>query len=100
MSSSMNLFQFSRLTKDKYGSWCIQIKALLNSHDVWKIVEKGVEKVDDESLRIVYVCLLSQRRSKLDDRSEKHVFVGYDKLSKGYKLYNLITKKVVVNRDV
>ncbi|GJR31714.1 retrovirus-related pol polyprotein from transposon TNT 1-94, partial [Tanacetum coccineum] len=42
----------------------------------------------------------SQRRSKLDDRSEKHVFVGYDKRSKGYKLYNPVTKKVVVSRDV
>lgn len=45
----MNLFQFHRLTKDNYGSWCIQMKALLGSHDVWETVEKGVEKVADES---------------------------------------------------
>ncbi|GKD76667.1 retrovirus-related pol polyprotein from transposon TNT 1-94, partial [Tanacetum coccineum] len=49
---------------------------------------------------IAYVHIPSQRRSKLDDRSEKHVFVGYDKQSKGYKLYNPVTRKVVVSRDV
>nr|GEU99660.1 retrovirus-related Pol polyprotein from transposon TNT 1-94 [Tanacetum cinerariifolium] len=44
---------------------------------------------------IAYVYVPSQRRSKLDDRSKKHVFVGYDKQSKGYKLYNPVTRKVV-----
>ncbi|GJT32171.1 retrovirus-related pol polyprotein from transposon TNT 1-94 [Tanacetum coccineum] len=33
-------------------------------------------------------------------RSEKHVFVSYDKQSKGYKLYNPVRRKVVVSRDV
>ncbi|GJZ47234.1 retrovirus-related pol polyprotein from transposon TNT 1-94 [Tanacetum coccineum] len=49
---------------------------------------------------IAYVHVPSQRRSKLDDRSEKHVFDSYDKQSKGYKLYNLVTRKVAVSRDV
>nr|GEU59224.1 hypothetical protein [Tanacetum cinerariifolium] len=49
MSSAMNVFQFPRLTKDNYGSWCMLLKALFGSHDVREIVEKGVEKVDDES---------------------------------------------------
>nr|GEY21893.1 retrovirus-related Pol polyprotein from transposon TNT 1-94 [Tanacetum cinerariifolium] len=49
---------------------------------------------------MAYVHVPSQRRLKLDDRSEKHVFVGYGKQSKGYKLYNPVTRKVVVSRDV
>ncbi|GKF06205.1 retrovirus-related pol polyprotein from transposon TNT 1-94 [Tanacetum coccineum] len=49
---------------------------------------------------IAYVHVPSQRRSKLDDRSKKHVFIGYDKQSTGYKLYNPVTKKVVVSKDV
>nr|GEZ91728.1 retrovirus-related Pol polyprotein from transposon TNT 1-94 [Tanacetum cinerariifolium] len=47
-----------------------------------------------------YVHVPSQRQSKLDDRSEKHVCGGYDKQSKVYNLYNPVTKKVVVSRDV
>ncbi|GKD22590.1 retrovirus-related pol polyprotein from transposon TNT 1-94, partial [Tanacetum coccineum] len=49
---------------------------------------------------IEYVHVPSQRRSKIDDRSKKHVFVGYDKQSKDYKLYNPVTRKVVVSRDM
>ena len=41
-----------------------------------------------------------QERSKLDDRSVKHVFIGYDQNSKGYKLYNPSNGKIMVSRDV
>nr|GEX13910.1 RNA-directed DNA polymerase, eukaryota [Tanacetum cinerariifolium] len=34
---------------DNYGSWCMRMKALLGSHDVWETVKKGIEKVNDES---------------------------------------------------
>uniref|UniRef100_A0A2N9G770 Integrase catalytic domain-containing protein n=1 Tax=Fagus sylvatica TaxID=28930 RepID=A0A2N9G770_FAGSY len=49
---------------------------------------------------IAYVHVPDQERSKLDDKSEKYVFIGYDPSSKGYKLYNPSTKKVIVSRDV
>ena len=49
---------------------------------------------------IAYAHVPQQERSKLDDRSVKHVFVGYDSNSKGYKLYNPSNGKVVVSRDV
>ena len=39
-------------------------------------------------------------RSKLDDRSEKCIFVGYSETSKAYKLFNPITNKVVISKDV
>ena len=41
-----------------------------------------------------------QERTKLDDRSEKLVFIGYDGKSKGYKLYDPVNRKIVVSRDV
>ena len=37
---------------------------------------------------------------KLDKKSEPCVFTGYSEQHKAYMLYNPVTKKVVVSRDV
>lgn len=39
-------------------------------------------------------------RSKLDDKSMKCVFIGYATQSKAYRLYNPLTGKIVVSRNV
>jgi hypothetical protein len=39
-------------------------------------------------------------RRKLDDRSEKCIFLGHSDQSKAYKLYNMVTKKVIINMDI
>lgn len=49
---------------------------------------------------IAYAQVPQQERSKLDDRSAKYVFIGYDYQSKGYRLFNPMNNKVVVSRDV
>ncbi|KAK2976697.1 hypothetical protein RJ640_013953 [Escallonia rubra] len=49
---------------------------------------------------IVYVHVPDQQRKKLDDKSEKFIFIGYSQQSKGYKLYNPVDKKMKVSRDV
>jgi transposase InsO family protein len=49
---------------------------------------------------VAYVKILVARRTKLDDKSEKCIFVGYGERRMGYKLYNPITKKVIMSRDV
>jgi len=36
----------------------------------------------------------------LDSKSKKCIFIGYKDGLKGYKLWNLFTRKVVYNRDV
>ena len=33
--------QVPKLSKDNYGSWCIQIKALFGSQDLWKTINNG-----------------------------------------------------------
>ncbi|KAK2994415.1 hypothetical protein RJ640_009642 [Escallonia rubra] len=49
---------------------------------------------------IAYVHVPDQQRNKLDDKSEKFIFIGYSQESKGYKLYNPVDKKMKVSRDV
>jgi hypothetical protein len=49
---------------------------------------------------VAYAHVPQQMRRKLDERSEKCVFVGYSEDSKEYRLYNPITKKYVINKDV
>ncbi|KAK2988354.1 hypothetical protein RJ640_001539 [Escallonia rubra] len=41
----------------------------------------------------------SQQRKKLDDKSEKFIFIGYSQESKGYKLYNPVDKKMKMFDD-
>ena len=46
---------------------------------------------------IAHVHVPDEQRSKLDDKSQKYIFIGYDANSKGYKLYNLNTRKTIIN---
>jgi hypothetical protein len=41
-----------------------------------------------------------QVRTKLDDKSKKMIFMGYDQKSTGYKLYNPNKGKTMIGRDV
>ena len=47
---------------------------------------------------VAYAHVRAQTRTKLDDRGVKTIFVGYKR--GGYKLYNPVTKKEILSRDV
>ena len=49
---------------------------------------------------ISYVHVPTEKRRKLDDKSVKCIFIGYCEESKGYRLYNPETKKLMISRDV
>jgi hypothetical protein len=49
---------------------------------------------------IAYVHVPNEKRSKLDPKVEKCVFIGYSLEQKGYKCFNLSTRKLQVNIDV
>jgi hypothetical protein len=49
---------------------------------------------------VAYAQILKAKRKKLDDHEEKCIFIGSSETSKAYKIYNPITNKDAVSRDV
>lgn len=41
-----------------------------------------------------------EKRHKLEEKTEKGIFLGYSSQSKGYRVYSLKTKKLIISRDV
>ena len=71
----------------------------ITPQEAWSGVKPSVEHLR------VWGCLAhahvsNEKRGKLDDKSNTCVMFGFSKESKGYRLYNPTTKKIVVSRDV
>jgi hypothetical protein len=49
---------------------------------------------------ITYVHVLNEKRSKLDPKAEKCIFIGYSLEQKGYRCFNPSIRKLQVSRDV
>ena len=47
-----------------------------------------------------FMHVLKEKMRKLDNKCEKCIFVGYKEGIKGYKLWNIVSRKVVYSRDV
>ena len=49
---------------------------------------------------IAYAHIPDEKRKKLDDKGVKCIFLGYSDVSKAYKLFDPITEKIIISRDV
>ena len=49
---------------------------------------------------VTYVHVSDGKRRKLDDKSKKFIFIGYNTNSKGYKLYNPNNEKTIISSDM
>ena len=62
------------------------------------------QKPDVSNLRVfgcvAFAHIPEKQRKKLDEKSHKVVFVGYPEGTKGYKLYDPVTRKFIRSRDV
>ena len=47
-----------------------------------------------------YAHVPAEKRTKLDEKSHKCVFLGYSDVTKGYRFLDVKTNKLVVSRDV
>ena len=49
---------------------------------------------------IVYIHVPDNKRGKLEDKSLKWVLLGVSEKSKTYRLYDPVSQKIIVSRDV
>ena len=59
----------------------------------------------NESFLCIFGCFAcphipNKQKKKLDDKSQKCIFIGYNDVTKGYKLYNYVTKEVIISKDI
>jgi hypothetical protein len=64
----------------------------------------GLERNPLQHIRVfgcdAYVHVLKENRSKLDNKAEKCIFIGYKDGVKGYKIWNPENKNIVYSWDV
>ncbi len=49
---------------------------------------------------LTYIYISREKSGKLRLRVERRIFVGYDDVSKAYRIYNLQIRKIIVTKDV
>ena len=76
-------------------------KAALNQtpYEAWKGTKPLVSHLRIFGC-IAYVLVNFRTRQKLDEKSEKCIFIGYSLESKAYRLYNPLSGKVIISRNV
>jgi hypothetical protein len=49
---------------------------------------------------LAYVHISKEDRTKLDSKTKRCLFVGYDDQTKAYRLYDSTKRKIILNRDI
>jgi hypothetical protein len=87
--------------------YCLLVKQVFYKKKLQKITSEEawtlkISKVDHIKIldNVAYARIQEKKRTKLEDKSQKHMLLGYGYNSCGYKLYNTITKNVVMSRDM
>nr|GEZ45264.1 retrovirus-related Pol polyprotein from transposon TNT 1-94 [Tanacetum cinerariifolium]GEZ73540.1 retrovirus-related Pol polyprotein from transposon TNT 1-94 [Tanacetum cinerariifolium] len=88
------------LTNDFSGmSWVYFLKYTSESFDYFKKFKALVKKQSERSIKLLWTDRRGKRR-KLAGKYQKHVFIGYCMQSKAYMLYEPLSKKINISRNV
>lgn len=64
-------------------------------------MKRNLQLIISEFLGVSHIPIFQTRREKkLDDKGMKCIFLGVSEESKAYRLFNPITKKIIISRDV
>ncbi|CAO2836221.1 unnamed protein product [Amaranthus hypochondriacus] len=94
MSTNFVQPQVPQLSKDQYEDWCIKMKALFGSQDLWDVVSDGFEKPSDETIP----SLTKEEKEELKEKQKKDqkaLFLIYACLDREtfVKISNAVTSK-------
>ncbi|KAL6312715.1 hypothetical protein AAG906_024673 [Vitis piasezkii] len=82
---------------EKQSGKCIKVQVLNRTpYEAWYGRKPWVSHLKVFG-SVAYTLIDSHNRSKLDEKSVKCIFIGYCSQSKGYKLYNLVSGKIIVS---
>jgi hypothetical protein len=109
MNMTRSIFKTIRLSNDFLGEAIAFLVYVLNKYPI-KSVKKNVTQEAWTSMSccvahfivsgFVAYAYVPKEFKKLYERSEKCIFLGYNDQSKAFKLYNQVTKKVIINKYV
>ncbi|KAH9802118.1 hypothetical protein KPL71_001255 [Citrus sinensis] len=108
MSQSLSQISILDLTSSIWTSQLWRTGAIIQEEHVQKELSKEVKLKSSKPLELIHtnVCgpfkpnSLDESRAKLNEKSEKFIFIGYDNNSKRYKLYNPNNGQIVISRDL
>ena len=110
MNMARSLLTARKLSKD-YWAKAVACSVYILNRSPTSSVQGKVPEEKRSGLKVtishfrIFGCInfshvYEELRNNIDDRSEKHIFIGYSEQSKEYRLYNHVTKKFLISRDV
>nr|GEZ33915.1 hypothetical protein [Tanacetum cinerariifolium] len=110
MEMARSMMKSKNLGDEFWGEATVCACYLMNMSSTKSLSDKTPEeawsgyKPNIKNLRtfwcVAYSHIPEQRRAKLDNKTQRAIFVGYSDQSKAYKLYDPETQEIIISRDV